>query len=329
MPGAERLAVPVVLIGFNRPDFSRKVFAEIRRARPGKLLLVTDGPRPGRALEAERVAAVRDLAREVDWDCEVLCNYPEKNLGIPTRFATAFQWIFENVEEAIILEHDCLPHPDFFTFCAALLERYRDDPRIAWIGGTNAMRRWPGDGSPGQGSYLFNRINMVWGWATWRRAWRHYDISCRAFPAFERSGELSRVTRHREIRRGFAAVMDLAAQGLWENWDVQSTFLIWSQRALAIHPRVNLVSNIGFDAEAANTKWTSDPLANLPTEPLGPLVHPRSVEPDDDFDLACFRAHYRWMRRIAVFRQLRKLPFYPASRQLYRRFTHLTAGRPG
>jgi hypothetical protein len=310
------LSTPVVLIGFNRPELTQRVFNEIRRVRPSTLLFVTDGPRPNRPGEAERVAAVQSLVSQVDWDCNVRCNFADRNLGIRERFASAFRWVFEEVEEAIVLEHDCVPHPDFFAFCAALLERYRDDPRIAWIGGTNPMRRWPGDGS-----YLFNRINWVWGWASWRRAWQSYDIACRGFRAFEHSGGIRRITPHRRIRRGFGAVMDLAATGQWDNWDVQSTYLIWSQQALAIHPRVNLVSNIGFDAEAANTRWPSDPLANLPTEPLGPLVHPSVVQSDDEFDLACFKAHYRWMRRIALFRKLRRLPFYSASRSVYRRIS--------
>src|SRR6185369_14461868 len=165
------LTTPVAFIIFNRPDTTEKVFAEIARARPPKLLVIADGPRAGRAGEADRCAATRAIIDRVDWDCKVLTNYSDVNLGCKNRVASGIDWVFEQVPEAIILEDDCLPDPTFFRFCEELLIRYREDERISQICGANFQfgRKRSND------SYYFSRYNHIWGWASWRRAWQHYD----------------------------------------------------------------------------------------------------------------------------------------------------------
>lgn len=131
------LKTPVVFIIFNRSDTTEKVFAEIAKVRPRKLLVIADGPRPDHPSDIERCKAARAVIERVDWDCEVLTNYSEANLGCKACVSSGLDWAFQNVEEVIILEDDYLPHPTFFRFCEESLERYRDDERIALISGTN------------------------------------------------------------------------------------------------------------------------------------------------------------------------------------------------
>src|SRR6267142_406558 len=132
-----QLKTPITFIIFNRPDTTARVFAEIARAKPPKLLIVADGPRVDRMGEAERCAQTRAVVERIDWNCEVLTNYSSVNLGCRNRVASGIDWVFEQVEESIILEDDCVPHPTFFRFCEELLERYRDDERVSQIGGAN------------------------------------------------------------------------------------------------------------------------------------------------------------------------------------------------
>ena len=131
------MRTPVVFIIFSRPDLTARVFAEIARARPEKLLVIADGPRPDREGEDAKCAATRAIIERVDWPCEILKNYSNVNLGCGHRPATGLRWVFEQVEEAIILEDDCVPHPTFFRFCEELLEHYRDDERVMHISGDN------------------------------------------------------------------------------------------------------------------------------------------------------------------------------------------------
>nr|MBA3765731.1 glycosyltransferase family 2 protein [Acidobacteriota bacterium] len=171
--------VPVALIIFNRADTTARVLAEIAKARPSKLLVIADGPRADHPDDAEKCLAARAAIDRVNWDCEVLTNYSEVNLGCGARPSSGLDWVFENVAEAIILEDDCLPHPTFFPFCAELLERHRDDERVMMISGDNfqfGRKRT-------QYSYYFSRYTHTWGWATWRRAWRYFDREIKLWPA--------------------------------------------------------------------------------------------------------------------------------------------------
>jgi len=262
---------PVAFFIFNRPEPTRRVFAAIRRAQPSQLLLVADGPRPDRPGEVERCAAARAMLSAVDWPCEVLTNFSQVNLGCRARLSSGLDWVFSTVEEAIILEDDCLPHPDFFPFCAELLERYRDDERIMHIGGVNFQsgHRY------GPASYFFSRYTHIWGWASWRRAWQHYDVTMSRWPAARE--QVLAAFESRPERQYWQHAWEQVFNGKLDTWDYQWSFACAEQGGLVALPNVNLVSNIGFGPEALHTK-VSTSLAAIPTSPLTwPLQHPPAV----------------------------------------------------
>lgn len=268
------LSAPVAFFLFNRPETTARVFAEIRRARPRRLLLIADGPRPDRPGEAERCAAARAVVQQVDWPCEVSTNFAEANLGCRRRLSSGLDWVFATAPEAIVLEDDCLPHPTFFRFCQELLERYRDDERVMHIGGDNfqfGRRRTPD-------SYYFSRYPHVWGWASWRRAWRHYDVEMRRWPERRRSGWLRGRVDDPLMAWQWTRNFDRAARGELDTWDYQWVFACWTQDGLSVVPEVNLVSNIGFNAQGSRTV-VAHPLGDLPASALDfPLRHPARVE---------------------------------------------------
>lgn len=169
------MQTPVAFIIFNRPDRTAKVFEAIRQARPSMLLVAADGPRVNRTGETGKCAETRSIIDRVDWPCEVLTNYSDINMGMKQREATAFSWVFDIVEEAILLEDDCLPHPTFFRYCEELLRYYRHDERVMTISGDNTPLGNPRNRQT-QDSYYFSIYARTWGWATWRRAWQHYDL---------------------------------------------------------------------------------------------------------------------------------------------------------
>jgi hypothetical protein len=163
--------IAVALIIFNRTDTTKKVFEVLRQVKPAKLLVIADAPRHNYPDDIEKCAATRQIIEQVDWNCQVIKNYSEKNLGNKLRISTGLNWVFEQVEQAIILEDDCLPHPSFLPFCEDLLDKYQDDQRIMTRSGNNfqfGRKRT-------EYSYYFSRYTLIWGWATWRRAWQHYD----------------------------------------------------------------------------------------------------------------------------------------------------------
>src|SRR5262245_12023143 len=271
---SEQLRTPVALFVFNRPDLTEKTFAEIRRARPRPLMVVAAGPRPDVAGEAEHCAAARAVTQRIDWPCEVLTDFAEANLGCKRRVASGLDWVFRTVGEAIILEDDCLPHPTFFRFCEDLLDYYRNDERVMHIAGSNYQlgRQRTSD------SYYFSRSVIVWGWATWRRAWRHFDLDLKLWPMARDQQLLRGVLPNARAVEFWSSRFEAVHTGRLDKiWALQWWFACWMQNGLAIHPRVNLISNIGFDSRATNTT-ISNPLAALPVEPMeSPLRHPRIV----------------------------------------------------
>jgi hypothetical protein len=276
------MKTPVVLLVFNRPSLTRQVFEAIRAARPPQLLVIADGPRSDKPSEAEKCTLVREIVEEVDWPCEVLRNYSDINLGCKKRVSSGIDWAFERVEEAIFLEDDCLPHPTFFPYCEELLEKYRYDPRIAAISGDNFQF----DREHIQESYYFSRHNHIWGWASWRRAWQHYDVDMKQWDRVSKSDWLNDILDNdiSAVKVWQERLQDVY-EGKIDTWDYQWVFACWLQRGLTIVPNVNLIGNIGFGLEATHTLDLDSKLANLPVMPISlPLRHPDLIVPDSHCD---------------------------------------------
>lgn len=268
-----KLKTPVVFMIFNRPDTTKVVFEAIRAARPPKLLVIADGPRDDKPGEWYKCEATRQIIDGVDWECEVLKNYSETNLGCARRVSSGLDWVFENVEEAIILEDDCVPHQTFFRFCEELLERYRNDSRIMVVSGNNFQfgRRRNSD------SYYFSRYNHCWGWATWKRAWRYFDFEMKLWPEIRDQGWLNDILLDSVSVDYWTQIFEFVYNGCIDSWAYRWTFSCWIQNGLSILPNVNLVSNIGFSDEATHTTGKST-YANMRADSMiFPLRHPLSM----------------------------------------------------
>jgi hypothetical protein len=279
---------PVAFLIFNRPEPTAAVFARIREARPTKLLLVADGPRADRPGEADRCAAARDVVvKHIDWPCELITNLSETNLGCRRRVSTGLDWVFEQVEEAIVLEDDCLPEPSLFRFFDAMLERYRDDERVMMISGFNPI---PGGWKTPAQQYHFSFVGSIWGWASWRRAWRHYDVNMRLWEQADVRDRIKDVFADPELYEGRLALYDKVHRGEIDTWDFQWSFVRAIQSGLSVVPATNLVTNIGFGTEATHTKRAHPALQAVPTSPMTfPLRFHEYVAVDREYDRAFTR----------------------------------------
>lgn len=298
------LQVPVAFLIFNRPETTRRVFAEIARAKPARLLVVADGPRS--EAEAEKCYAARAAVEQIDWECEVSKNYSDLNLGCKRRVSSGLTWVFEQCEEAIILEDDCLPHPTFFRYCAELLQKYRDDNRVMMIGGSNFQF----GNSRGPYSYFFTSYTQIWGWASWRRAWRHYNLEMSQWPSLRDTSWLKDILGDENAVRHWKEVLDLNHEGKIDSWDIQWMFTCWVKGGLTAVSNKNLVSNIGFDDDATHTKTDIYGVAGLPTVEIDfPLKHQPLVSRDNEADQFTFnRIFAREVDRPNLYRRFaRKL----------------------
>ena len=297
------LQTPVALLIFNRPETTARVFERVRRARPPALLIVADGPRPDRPDEARRCREARAVVEAVDWPCEGSTAYSDVNLGCGKRVSSGLDWVFDSVEQAIVLEDDCLPHPSFFPFCDELLERYRSDERVMHISGDDfqsvgrtgraaarALRRLRGRRGP---SYYFSRYPHVWGWASWRRAWRHYDFEMTAWRRDADQTALLEGFSDPAERAFWGRTWNQVSRGEIDTWDYQWALACMRLGALSAMPSANLISNIGFAEGAHHTSAAETPLANLPAPGIHfPLSHPETFALDERADAQIARLFF-------------------------------------
>lgn len=282
------LSTAVLFLVFNRPHTTQRVFEAIRQARPPRLYVAADGPKADRQEEAEKVAQVRQIATQVDWPCEVKTLFREKNLGCKVAVSGAITWFFEHEERGIILEDDCLPHSDFFRFCDELLDYYKNDERVWAITGNNFQ-----DGKYcGNATYYFSKYPHCWGWASWKRAWKKYQVDISFWPDWKNSLDWQTKISDSAERKYWQQIFDQVYQGKINTWDYQWTACTWYYGGVTATPNVNLVSNIGFGAEATHTISADDPHANLPVFPLGKIKHPEEVGINVDADRYTFNEHF-------------------------------------
>ncbi len=278
---------PVAFFGFNRPDCTKIVFEAIRSYSPEKLFLVADGPRSDVPTDMARCESVREIMQAVDWPCEVHLNFSEQNMGCRNRMSSGIDWVFSQVEEAIFLEDDCVPCPDFFTFCTEMLTYYRDNPKVMHIGGANFQKgRIRGDGS-----YYFSVYPHVWGWASWRRAWQFYDSKMQLWPQAKEAKWIAKVFSTRLESEYWESMLEGAYSGTINTWCFPWAYTCWRKNSMSIIPNVNLITNIGAGPDATHTKGDVSSLA-LPTGKLGHLYHPRKISMNHAADRFTFETHY-------------------------------------
>jgi len=274
--------VPVVFFVFNRLETTTRVFEQIAAAQPRTLLVVADGPRAGKPEDVARCEAVRALVSHPTWTCDLRLNLAPSNLGFNRRISSGLEWAFSQFEELIILEDDCLPDPSFFPFCAELLEKYRVDERIMMITGCNFQF----GRVRGKGSYYFSQCVGTWGWASWRRAFRHFDREMRAWPRERVGNVLKRVWPVDSIADYWRERFDEAYHRAVDAWDYQWAFAMWRCGGWQVASNVNLISYIGCLPDTAHTTDANASFCNVPTSPMSlPLRHPEQLERDLTADL--------------------------------------------
>ncbi len=295
---ATTFETPVAFFVFNRPDPTRRVFEVIAKVHPAKLLLIADGPRPGSPGEEKLCREVRDIIDRIDWPCEVLTNFSDSNLGCQERIISGLDWVFSLVEEAIILEDDCLPDLSFFPFCRELLARYRGDSRVGFVSGINLVGKYLDTGD----SYFFSELGGIWGWATWRSEWQRYDRHLSDWPKLRSEKMLSEIFDEPKAVAYWTRIFDAMHENRGPNtWDYQWLYTCLKNHSLTAVSSVNLVKNIGFGQNATITTEEDSRLVVSSNSMEFPLKHPASFVPSRSVD-----RHLQVLYSTSIFRRIFK-----------------------
>lgn len=250
--------IAVLCIFFARPEQFAKSFETVRKAKPRVLLLWQDGPREGRPDDIENIQKCREIAENIDWECEVHKNYHDKNMGCDPSTHLSHKWAFSIVDKCIILEDDVVPSSSFFPFCKELLDKYENDTRIDRICGQTLYGGVPDK----RYSYFFGRSGSSTGWASWRRVAETWE-SDYAFLEDEYALDLA---RKRNGHKRFETSVNVAKQRAKEGvayWEHIVGFRTTLQSGLVIYPTVNMIENVGTSANATHAP---DNIAELPKE---------------------------------------------------------------
>ena len=269
--------VPILFLVFNRPETTARVFEKIREVKPQRLFIAADGPRTEKEGEKEKCQEVRDLVlKNIDWPCEVKTLFREQNLGCGKAVSGGISWFFEHVEEGIILEDDTLPGYSFFDFCKILLDKYRNEHKVKMIGGSNYSNREIECTS----TYYFTAFPHIWGWATWKRTWDEYDFTLNSIPEDKVRDLLKRYFTRKEVIDSWVNNYDMVKDGKTFPWDFQLGFSILKNGGINIVSAQNVVTNIGFGADATHTTSTNNELSNATLTEVSDMVHPVKIEID-------------------------------------------------
>lgn len=310
---------PVLIVGFNRPEYTQQVFDVVRQAKPKQLFLALDAPRDNRPDDIPGYETCKKIFDSVDWDCEVKCNYATENMGCRDRMVSAITWLFDNVEQGIIFEDDVVPDITFFRYCGELLEKYKTDTRIGMIAGHDEHLHPECVPTYGD-SYYFDRMATISGWATWRRAWKLFQPDMGFWPELSKRFELfdvifrSKAYTRRRARYSWQLYRREAGAwaGIWMN-------TLYKENMLCIHPARNLISHIGVKSVRAGLR--DSPYDNRKRFAMQfPLKHPIAMIPNEVSehyylrDICCFdftlrqkigRVAYRIFAKLA--RELKHL----------------------
>ena len=278
---------PVLIITFNRPEHTRRVLETILAAQPQDLYVFQDGAREGNEYDMVKCAEVRRVVEELTKDTDVVLHtkYSDKNLGCGAGPMTGITWFFSEVDRGIVMEDDCLPHPDFFGYCEELLERYKDDEKVRFINSTLYDDRWHCEAS-----YDFSRYMVTGAWAGWRRTWQGFDLDLKSLDARAFRKHVLKLTGNRgEANWWYSIVKEIQQDNNKKSyWDYQMQIHLFKDSALTIHPQKNLVSNIGFDGAGTHTLSNHDHRGGRPVFSILPLTHPKEQTVDKKRDAYCW-----------------------------------------
>lgn len=279
---------PILLLTFNRPNETKRVFQAIRNAKPKRLFVATDAPRPGNEKDVILCKETLDAVSNVDWDCELKILKREKNIGSYNGIISAITWFFEHVDQGIILEDDCLPGESFFTFSGEMLEKYKNNENVGIISGNNFVQKNILEKiNPKSDEYYFTHTIYTWGYATWKRVWNKYDKSLKSWLQIKKDRLMYKIYSNKNVAGLFSDYFEMVYDGRYRLYDITLLFTCISNNMLCIIPPRNLVSNIGYFGIRGRGET---PVSNIPAEyiDISKLKHPKNMETNDQIENLIF-----------------------------------------
>jgi hypothetical protein len=261
----KKIKKPILFLIFNRLEQTKLVFEEIRNYKPSQFFIAADGPRENNQKDEICYDIRNYVLNNIDWECEIHTLFRSSNLGCGKSVSSAIKWFFDQVEDGIILEDDCLPSKDFFIFCEQMLELYKFDETVMHISGFNYFGE-----IKKHKDYFFTKHTPIWGWASWARAWKTYDFELKNLDINRFKNQIFPFINNDYNQLNFwLGYLNQLKEGKVDTWDIQWQMTVWFNNGVTILPVYNLIQNIGFSIDALHTKNINSPFASLKFHELG------------------------------------------------------------
>lgn len=297
------IKTPVVLICFNRPFLTKKVFNQIKKKKPTKLFIIMDGPRPENLKDKQNVKKVKKIFKKVNWKCKVYKNFAKSNLGLKDRVITGLNWVFKKVDKAIILEDDCYPSDNFFNFCESMLNFYQNNKKVLVITGNNFQKK-PVDNN----SYYFSKYCHIWGWATWRSTWNLFNDEEKNIQKFLKSKKFKKINKIADEQNYWKRMYHQIKQGKLKSWAFYFLLSIWKNNGITVTPNLNLIRNLGFATNLSTNQHDLDIQTTLSKNRLEiPLKHPKLIKLNERADNQVFYSVYKKNITVRLSNKIKKI----------------------
>ena len=274
---------PILITAFNRPDHVKAVFEAVRSVQPKQLFVCIDGPRIEKENEEAKVNATRAIFNNIDWDCELKTLFRPQNLGCKHSVSGGIDWFFEHVEQGIILEDDCVPGEDFFFLTQDLLQKYKDDEQVYMIGGYNPLSNKT---KKLTNSYFFAPYAIIYGWATWRRAWQHRLLNMEELDDFINEKKIDFLQINDASKYYIIEKFKGVQSKEIDSWAYGWFYTMIKNKGVTLLYKNSLTKNIGFFGE---TTHDVGPNVNREIEQIEkPIIHPDKIEVSHHLDQAFF-----------------------------------------
>lgn len=312
----------VLFLVFNRLDTTKQVFEAIREAQPPRLYIAADGARSNEEGESDAVAVVRSYILEnVDWACEVRTLFRDDNLGCKKAVSGAITWFFETESQGIILEDDCLPVQSFFWYCEELLNKYKDDDSVSLISGD---ARGPEHIDMVE-DYSFCKYPMIWGWASWARVWKDYDVTIASW-ATQKDYLPSLVSENKGTQRFWLDTFNKMYSNKIDTWDYQLSYLLLTTNGKCIVPKLNQITNVGFGDGATHTFDEDSIFANRKSFILSLPLNHDMITPESEIKINRFYDENEFTKKTVALRVIFRIVNMFFKKNIFDRMVNILKG---
>jgi len=290
---------PIALFVYSRPKHLQKCIDSLLanpEAPDSDIFIFSDGPK--REEHRPQVEKVRDLVRNVVGFKSVNLIARNTNLGLSRSIISGVTEILSNYESAVILEDDLVVSNCFLHYMNRALSMYREDESVASIHGYcyPVKTTLP--------ETFFIQGADCWGWATWRRAWKHFD---------EDGSRLLQQLRERKLQRKFdfdrvhpyEKMLKDQIRGKNDSWAIRWYASAFLKGMFTLYPGRSQVSNIGFDGSGEHCGEDAA-FENTICEPISPDFRKIPLV-ESNLGRSAFTTYFKSIQPSPVSRISRKL----------------------